>query len=55
MKLSLSTRVAESFRDKREATVELEDLAENIPGESPESRGERPQRPVNPFRYDIEV
>ncbi|HJP28937.1 MAG TPA: sugar phosphate isomerase/epimerase [Candidatus Latescibacteria bacterium] len=28
MKLSLSTRVAESFRDKREATVELEDLAE---------------------------
>lgn len=28
MKLSLSTRVAENFRDKREATVELEDLAE---------------------------
>lgn len=28
MKLSLSTRTAESFRDKRKATVELEDLAE---------------------------
>jgi sugar phosphate isomerase/epimerase len=28
MKLSLSTRVAESFRDKRQATVELEDLAQ---------------------------
>jgi len=28
MKLSLSTRVAENFRDKREATVELDDLAE---------------------------
>lgn len=28
MKLSLSTRVAESFGDKREATIELEDLAQ---------------------------
>ena len=28
MKLSVSTRVAENFRDKRQATVELEDLAE---------------------------
>ncbi|MFP6644169.1 MAG: TIM barrel protein [Candidatus Latescibacterota bacterium] len=28
MKLSLSTRVAENFRDKREATVELDDLAQ---------------------------
>lgn len=33
MKLSLSTRVAESFGDKREATVELEDLAQIAGGE----------------------
>jgi len=33
VKLSLSTRVAESFGDKREATVELEDLAQIAAGE----------------------